>query len=103
MIREMTLGQYYPADSVIHRLDPRVKLAGTLIFIITIFIINDPAAYVFAALFLGFVIVLSKVPFRYMVKGLKNNCHYFTVYSGAELVFDARNRNMAFSFLKDYP
>ena len=71
MIREMTLGQYYPADSVIHRLDPRVKLAGTLIFIITIFIINDPAAYVFAALFLGFVIVLSKVPFRYMVKGLK--------------------------------
>ena len=56
---------------MIHRLDPRVKLAGTLIFIITIFIINDPAAYVFAALFLGFVIVLSKVPFRYMVKGLK--------------------------------
>ena len=82
MLRDITIGQYYPADSVIHRLDPRVKLAGTLIFIITIFIINDPAAYVFAALFLGFVIVLSKVPFRYMVKGLKTIVIIllFTVY-----------------------
>ena len=37
MIRDITIGQYYKADSVIHRLDPRVKLMGTLIFIISLF------------------------------------------------------------------
>lgn len=71
MIRDMTLGQYYPADSVIHKLDPRVKLAGTLIFIITIFVINNPVGYVFAALFLGIIVTMSKVPFKFMIKGLK--------------------------------
>ena len=38
MLRDITLGQYYPADSVIHKLDPRVKLFGTLIYIISLFI-----------------------------------------------------------------
>ena len=38
MLREITLGQYYPVDSVIHRLDPRTKLFGTLIFIVSLFI-----------------------------------------------------------------
>ena len=37
MIRDITIGQYYPAESVIHRLDPRVKLVGTLTFIISLF------------------------------------------------------------------
>ena len=38
MLREITLGQYYPADSVVHRLDPRTKLFGTLVFIVSLFI-----------------------------------------------------------------
>ena len=38
MLREVTLGQYYPVDSVIHRLDPRVKLLGTVLFLISLFI-----------------------------------------------------------------
>lgn len=71
MMREMTIGQYYPADSVIHKMDPRVKLAGTLVFIIMVFVINNPAGYVFAALFLGLMIGLSKVPVKFMLKGLK--------------------------------
>ena len=37
MIRDITIGQYYPTNSVIHRLDPRVKLAGTMIFLISLF------------------------------------------------------------------
>ena len=71
MMREMTIGQYYPADSVIHKMDPRVKLAGTLVFIIMVFVINNPAGYVFAALFLGLMVGLSKVPVKFMLKGLK--------------------------------
>lgn len=71
MLRDITLGQYYQADSVIHRLDPRVKLGTTIIFIISLFVFQGAAGYVVAALFLALVIKLSKVPFKFMVKGMK--------------------------------
>lgn len=71
MLRDITLGQYYQADSVIHRLDPRVKLGSTILFIISLFLFDNAAGYVVAALFLAIVINLSKVPFRFMVKGMK--------------------------------
>ncbi len=71
MIREITIGQYYPADSVIHRLDPRTKLAGTLVFILSLFLFRSYAAYLVATVFLACVIRASKVPFRFMVRGMK--------------------------------
>ena len=71
MIREITLGQYYQADSVIHRLDPRVKLVGTILYIVSLFLFKKAAPYVLAVIFLAAVISLSKVPFSYMVRGLK--------------------------------
>lgn len=71
MIRDITIGQYYPADSVIHRLDPRVKLVGTLMFIISLFLFSSFSGYVVAAIFLFGVIHLSKVPLKYILKGLK--------------------------------
>ena len=71
MLRDITLGQYYPADSVIHKLDPRVKLFATLIYIISLFCFKGIAALLAATAFLFAVIKTSKVPFRFMVKGLK--------------------------------
>ena len=71
MIRDITLGQYYHADSVIHRLDPRVKLATTILFIISLFIFDGIMGYLVAAAFLVLVIKLSKVPFKFMIKGMK--------------------------------
>ncbi|MGN0141416.1 MAG: energy-coupling factor transporter transmembrane component T family protein [Roseburia sp.] len=71
MLRDITLGQYYPADSVIHKLDPRVKLFGTLIYIISLFCFRGIAAFILATVCLIAVIKLSKVPFKFMVKGLK--------------------------------
>ena len=72
MLRDITLGQYYQADSVIHRLDPRVKLGTTVLFIISLFLFHGLWGYLVAALFLAFVIKLSKVPFRFMIKGMKS-------------------------------
>ncbi len=72
MLRDITLGQYYQADSVIHRLDPRVKLGTTVLFIISLFLFYGFWGYLVAALFLAFVIKLSKVPFRFMIKGMKS-------------------------------
>lgn len=71
MLRDITLGQYYPADSVIHKLDPRVKLFSTMIYIISLFCFRGVAALAIATVFLILVIKTSKVPFKFMVKGLK--------------------------------
>lgn len=71
MLRDITLGQYYPADSVIHKLDPRVKLFSTMVYIISLFCFRGIAALVVATIFLVIVIRSSKVPFKFMVKGLK--------------------------------
>lgn len=72
MLRDITLGQYYQTESVIHRLDPRVKLAGTLLFIVSLFFFNNFLGYLIAAAFLALVIKLSHVPFKFMIKGMKS-------------------------------
>ena len=72
MLREITLGQYYPTESVLHSLDPRVKLFGTLIFIITLFSADNPVLFVAVLCVLYGIIKLSHVPFSFMVKGLRS-------------------------------
>ena len=71
MIRDITLGQYYQTESLIHRFDGRVKLIATVLFVISLFWVDSFVGYAGAALFLVFVIALSKVPFPFMVKGMK--------------------------------
>ena len=71
MLRDITLGQYYQTDSVIHRLDPRVKLGGTLLYIISLFFFKNILGYLTAVVFLAVVIRLSHVPFRFMVRGMR--------------------------------
>lgn len=72
MLRDITIGQFYPANSIIHRLDPRVKLFGTILYLVTLFIAKNPLIYLGAALFLLLCIRLSTVPIKYMLKGLKS-------------------------------
>ena len=71
MIRDITIGQYYPANSVIHKLDPRVKLFATMIYIIGLFCFKGVLSLGLIALFLFALVRLSKVPFKFIVKGLK--------------------------------
>ncbi len=71
MLRDITIGQYYPVNSILHNLDPRVKLFGTLIFIISLFIVNNFLGYIFVTFCLATIIIISKVPFKFMIKGLK--------------------------------
>ena len=71
MIRDITIGQYYPANSRIHSLDPRVKIVGTLLYLISLFTFKSIIGYVLATAFLFACVKLSKVPFKFMVRGLK--------------------------------
>ena len=71
MIRDITLGQYYHADSVIHRMDPRVKLIATFVYIISLFVVDNLIGYGICFLFLAVAIGLSKVPVKFMLRGMK--------------------------------
>jgi len=67
----ITIGQYYPSNSVIHRLDPRIKLLGTLFYITMLFFVTRFVGYGVAAVFLIFLVWLSKVPPLMLLRGLR--------------------------------
>ena len=71
MVRDITIGQYYPTGSVIHQMDPRVKLFGTFVFLISVFAYKGIVGLAVVTVFLAAIIKISKVPFRYMIKGLR--------------------------------
>lgn len=71
MIRDITIGQYYPSNSKIHQLDPRVKIVCTLLYLVSLFTFRSILGYLLATLFLTVIIKISKVPFQFIVKGLK--------------------------------
>ena len=71
MLKDITIGQYYPGNSIIHKLDPRVKLMGTLVFIVTLFAFGSVGSYICATIALAIVITLSRVPLSFILRGLK--------------------------------
>lgn len=71
MLKDITIGQYYPTNSIIHRLDPRVKIIFTFVFMISLFIVKTFASYTLIVGVLAVVIFLSKVPFSYILRGIK--------------------------------
>jgi energy-coupling factor transport system permease protein len=70
-LKDITLGQYYPGDSAIHRLDPRTKLIGTILFLVSLFVVKNFTGFLFCAICLAILVKISGVPFRYMARGLK--------------------------------
>lgn len=70
-IRDITLGQYYPGSSWIHKLDPRVKIMATILYIVALFVVQDFIGFAIAAAGLTAVIIVSKVPLSFILRGLK--------------------------------
>lgn len=71
MLKDITLGQFFPGESAIHRLDPRTKILLTLVYIVAIFLIGNFTGYGILTLFTICVIAISKVPSSFVLKGLK--------------------------------
>lgn len=71
MIRDITLGQYYASESPIHRLDPRTKIMGVLLFIVGLFFVKNFVGFVICAAFLGIAIIISGVPLSFILRGMK--------------------------------
>ena len=72
MIRDITIGQYYQTKSALHSLDPRTKLIGVLVYLVSLFLFNSISVYIIATIFLVSVIILSRVPLSYILKGMKS-------------------------------
>ncbi|NLA70593.1 MAG: energy-coupling factor transporter transmembrane protein EcfT [Clostridiales bacterium] len=70
MIRDITLGQYFPAKSILHTLDARTKLLGTFLYIIMLFVVNNVWGLLLSFAALALVIALSKVPIKFILRGL---------------------------------
>lgn len=71
MLKDITLGQYFPGKSVVHRLDPRTKLVFLIIYIVALFVATAWLSYAVMLGFLITVIVVSKIPFKAIVRGMK--------------------------------
>lgn len=71
MIKDITIGQYFPFNSVIHRLDPRTKLLFTIVFIVVVFVSNNFVSLLFNFIMATVIISLSKIPVKTVIKGLK--------------------------------
>jgi len=71
MLKDITIGQYFPGNSVVHRLDPRVKILLTFLFIVLIFFVQTYWGYLAVFAYIFMVSALSRIPFKYLLKGLK--------------------------------
>lgn len=71
MLNDITLGQYFPGNSPVHRMDPRVKLILTIVYIAGVFMVGNLLGYVIAMAFLYLIVRVSGISFSYLLKGVK--------------------------------
>ena len=71
MFKDITIGQYVDGNSVIHRMDARVKILLSILYIVLLFVINSAYGYAVFGVFTALLVIISKVPVKYVIKGLK--------------------------------
>ena len=71
MISDITLGQFFPGDSQLHRLDPRTKILLTLVFIVSVFLVNTPIGFLLLLASVLLLILVSKISLKVILKGVK--------------------------------
>ena len=70
-LKDITLGQYFPGHTVIHRLDPRTKLIFTVAYIVALFLARQVVSYAILLVLLGVLIAVSKVGLKSILRGMK--------------------------------
>lgn len=86
MVPDITLGQYYPAASPIHRLDPRMKLLLTVLYMVLLFQVRNYYGFGLVFLFSILITVISRVPARFLLKGIKPIL-FIAVFTGVINIF----------------
>ena len=96
MLKDITLGQYYPAESKIHSLDVRVKLLAVLCYMVFLFFNNSAAGYGINIAVLAVIIKLTKIPPKQMIKGLRSVL-FLLLFSVFFTIFFTKGENKIFS------
>ncbi|MBQ9942251.1 MAG: energy-coupling factor transporter transmembrane protein EcfT [Christensenellaceae bacterium] len=97
MIKNMTLGQYFPGNSIIHRMDPRMKLILTILLIVVVFFCQSVWSYCAVVALLLFAILLSRVGIKYVLKGIKP-LWFILVFTFVLNVFFSTGGNVVFEW-----
>ena len=71
MLRDITIGQHFPGNSILHRCDPRLKLVGTIAYIVVLFVAANPVGIALSIALLGLLYSVAKIPFKMILKSLK--------------------------------
>lgn len=71
MLRDITIGQHFPGNSLVHRFDPRLKLVLTILYIVLLFAASNPLGLALSLVFLAVMYAVAKIPFRLILKSLK--------------------------------
>ena len=93
MLKDITLGQFFPGNSVIHRLDPRTKLITLVVYIVALFLAVSWISYAVMLLFLLTVIKISTIPFKSIIRGLKP-LMFILVFTGVLNLFFTGGENL---------
>ncbi|MDR1665280.1 MAG: energy-coupling factor transporter transmembrane protein EcfT [Clostridiales bacterium] len=96
-MKRITIGQFYPGDSVIHKLDARVKLLGTLLFITALFFVGNFSGYIAGAVFIVALVQMSRVPFKLLIKGLRSVI-FILLFAAFLNIFLTPGEDVVFSF-----
>lgn len=99
MLKDITLGQYFPGNSLIHRLDPRSKLLMVAVYITVIFLIRNFVGYGILAVFTLLFVLCSKVPLSFIVKGVKPIIFFIFITALFNLFLTSGRELVRFSFL----
>ena len=97
MLKDITLGQYFPGKSVIHRLDPRTKLVMRVVYIVALFLADSWVSYGLMSLFLVTVIGLSTIPPKAIVRGMKPLV-VILIFTGVLNLFFTQDGNVLLHF-----
>jgi len=104
MNNKFIIGQYYPANSYIHSLDPRVKLTGVFLFITLLLFADSATSYLFASVCLVLVVYASNIPARYMLKGMRSILVIILLSVSLNIFFTpGENALVEFWVIKIYP
>ncbi|HBG37983.1 MAG TPA: transporter [Clostridiaceae bacterium] len=71
MIKDITVGQYLPGDSFVHKMDPRIKILISFVYMIVLFIVNNFTGYIYITAFTIISILISQIPLKYILKGIR--------------------------------
>ena len=100
MLKDITIGQYYPADTPVHRLDPRMKIILVFLYIVAVFFVNAYLPFGLLALYLLFVIRTSEIPLGMVLRGLKPLRFILIITFIINLFFTPGESLWSYGFLK---